>query len=117
MIIISFNLKIIEYESTREVEYRLYEKPITFKSELDPDREIEKPLKIVCDPDIEKIYKATHSLSESLRRTKSMIYCHGRANVWEWFITYTFNREEIGRTGYDSVYSYLSKRLKKISDR
>ena len=117
MINISFNLKIIEYESTREVEYRLYEKPITLKSELSPDREVEKPLKIVCDPEIEKIYKAAHSLSESLRRTKSMIYSHGRANTWEWFITYTFNPKKIDSTDYDAVYSYLSEHLKNTRKR
>ena len=117
MIKISFNVKIVEYESTGEVEYRLYEKPITLKSELDPDREVEKPLKIVCDPEIEKIYKAAHSLSESLRRTKSMIYSHGRANVWEWFITYTFNPKKIDSTDYDVVYSYLSKHLKNVRER
>lgn len=110
-------MKIIEYESTREVEYRFYEKPITFKSELDPDREVEKPLKIVCDPEIEKIYKAAHSLSESLRRTKSMIYSHGRANTWEWFVTYTFDPKKINSTDYDEVYSYLSEHLKNIRKR
>ena len=70
MINISFNLKIIEYESTREVEYRFYEKPITLKSDLDPDREIEKPsVKLNCNSEIERIINSERSLSESLRRT------------------------------------------------
>lgn len=114
---ISFNLKIIEYESTGEIEYRIYEKPITLKSEFPPDQEKEKPVKVICDSEIEKILKAAHSSDESLRRTKSMIYSHGRANVWEWFVTYTFDPKKIDSTDYDVVYSYLSKHLKNIRER
>lgn len=111
-------MKIIEYESTREVEYRFYEKPITFKSELDPDKEIEKPAaKLNFNSEIERIIKSERSLSESLRRTKSMIYSHGRANVWEWFVTYTFDPKKINSTDYDVVYSYLSEHLKNIRKR
>lgn len=115
--LISFNLKIIEYEDTGEVEYRFYDNPIGCSPDLE---EFEENLYFHVEKEkhqpgtFEYVQDIIRSNNESFRRTKQAVYSHARANVWEWFVTYTFDPEKIDSTDYQKVYSSISKHLKNI---
>lgn len=49
-----------------------------------------------------------HCKNVSLSRTKNTIYNIARSNVWEWFITLTFNRELTDSASYDEVTAKLN---------
>lgn len=47
----------------------------------------------------------------SITRTKSRIYYLSRSNVWDWFITLTFNSEKVDSFDYDNCVKKLSSWL------
>jgi hypothetical protein len=55
---------------------------------------------IVVYNEIEKAYRHQRCIISSVNRTKNMIYNYARGNVWEWFVTLTFNKEKIDRYSY-----------------
>ena len=116
MKIIRFNLKIIEYEETKEVEYRFYDKPIFCAAEPDDDDFLifNIPKETLEPGTFEYVQNIIRSNNESFRRTKQAVYSHARANNWEWFVTYTFDPEKIDSSNYDEVYKSISKHLKNI---
>lgn len=57
---------------------------------------------------LELALRQERSVISSINRTKNMIYSYARGNVWEWFITLTFNGEKVDR--YD--YNQCSKKLR-----
>ena len=113
MNLIPFNLKIIEYEDNREVEYRFYDEPMgSMSDDIDIEFQLQKEKH---DPGtFEYVQDIIRSNNESYRRTKQAIYTHARSNIWEWFVTYTFDPQKIDSTNYDEVYKSLSNHLKYI---
>lgn len=103
-----YNLKIIEYEATKEIEYRFYKNPI-FNKIFDDEPEI-----IIKDLENRKGMYDLRSANESMRRTKQAIYEYARSNIWEWFVTYTFNPQKIDSSNYDTVYSSIAAHMKYI---
>lgn len=59
--------------------------------------------------DLEK--EQERCLNISLKRAKAKIYDYARANVWEWFVTLTFNPEKVDRYDYAACTKKLSKWL------
>ena len=59
--------------------------------------------------DLEK--EQERSLNISLKRSKAKIYDYSRANVWDWFVTLTFNQEKVSRYDYSDCTKKLSKWL------
>lgn len=119
MNLIAFNLKIIEYEENKEVEYRFYDNPINSSSHIDNDYEeegyIEKEKFVPGSYDY--VVDMIRSNYESHRRTKQAIYSHARSNTWEWFVTYTFNPSKIDSRDYSKVYRSISNHLHNIRKR
>jgi hypothetical protein len=58
------------------------------------------------------IYRMKKSANNSTRRTVNTIYDIARSNIWEWFITFTFNPEKVD--SFD--YSVCCKKLKNWID-
>lgn len=63
------------------------------------------------------IFKHKHSIFESQRRAKNMIYDLARANDWEWFFTFTFNPEKVDSYDYFAVSALMSKWLENVRHR
>jgi hypothetical protein len=57
------------------------------------------------------------SMISSMNRTKCMVHDYSKDNVWEWFITLTFNPEKVDRFNYDECSKKLSQWLKHIKTR
>lgn len=58
-----------------------------------------------------------HSKNVSLSATKNRIYNIARSNVWEWFITLTFDRNKVESSDYDIVIYKLHKFLSNLQQR
>lgn len=60
------------------------------------------------------------SLQKSCSRTVKCIYDIARSNKWEWFFTFTFNKEKIDRYNYDACcnafHNWLCRIRKKCPD-
>lgn len=66
---------------------------------------------------IELALRHERSVISSVNRTKNMVYNYARGNVWEWFITLTFNKEKIDRYNYDECSKRLRKWLNNIKNK
>ena len=53
----------------------------------------------------------------SLSRTIQKMYDIGFSHEWEWFVTFTFNKEKVDRYNYDATGKKLSKFLNNIKHR
>lgn len=58
-----------------------------------------------------------HSLRVSMNRTKNSIYNVARSNIWEWFITLTFDRKKVDSSDYNTVVKKLSKFMNNLNQR
>ena len=107
----SYNLKVYEYATG--IQLRLYNQALIY-SENNPSV-----------PLISQIYEAddkvhTCELSEerkersfqvSASRAISTLYEIARANIWEYFVTFTFNRQKIDSSNYDFLTEKHNKNL------
>lgn len=54
--------------------------------------------------------RKNRSIANSLNRSKKMIYDYGRSNIWEWFLTFTFEPcENFDRMSYDQCRKKMSE--------
>lgn len=107
-----FNIAIYKYPSGYQV--RVYKNGIIEKSKGEfypgepskPEREFNpfaEKMEIIKDlPDVERAKQV------SLSRTRQNIYYIARSNVWEWFVTFTFNPELIDSFDYSLCTARLS---------
>lgn len=95
-----YNFKFVYYPNG-ELKVVNYKKPICFG-----DEKKEKKEGLGCTPD--------EIINSSLTRTKNMIIDYARANIWEWFITFTFDKEKVDRYDYDEVSKKFSQWLKNM---
>jgi len=72
----------------------------------DKDIEILTPL--------EKELRHQRSLISSANRAKNTVYNYARGNMWDWFITLTFNQEKVDRYNYDECSKKLRKWLNNV---
>ncbi len=61
--------------------------------------------------------RAYRSFKNSARRSKNKIYDYARANIWEWFVTITFDPEKVNSFNYDECTKKLSKWLNNTKSR
>lgn len=118
-------MKIVDYEDTGEQDIVFYSNPIQ-KNRIrkKEDEEIEDWIddeSFTGDAEAaetengltnktdEEIKKEIASIRSSRNRTVNCIYDYARANVWEYFVTWTFNKEKV-KSRYD--YDDLSRRMK-----
>ena len=107
--ICSYNCRVLSYPIGEHVS--VYERTITRGMK-------NKNLTKTHQGDKERTTKQEeHSVKVSLSRTKNNIYNIARSNLWEWFITLTFSREETDASSYDEVTKKLQTALEHIRQR
>ena len=89
---ISFNNS-VQYRIYKNVVKEGYERQVSFPCDSDGVM-IEKER---TEKDIEK------SLYSSINRTKNKIYEYAKSNDWEWFLTFTFDKNVVDRYDYKAV--------------
>ena len=65
-------------------------------------------------PKEEKQENPLHSFYVSYNRTKNKIYNYARDNVWEWFLTFTFDPKKVDSFNYDEVVDVMYQFLHHI---
>lgn len=75
--------------------------PFTLREELAP---------VEYDED-EIARKKKRSLASSMNRTVNAVYKIARSNVWDWFVTLTFNPQKVDSFDYSNTVKKLSKWL------
>ncbi|MBD5134597.1 MAG: hypothetical protein HDT39_01330 [Lachnospiraceae bacterium] len=115
-----YNTKIIDYGNGNK-QVITYKKPIPLLEkeygEQKSEKEDKNALKywsqvidIVPPTDSEKLKKEMHSLYSSANRTKNEVYKLARANNWDWFITFTFDKNKVkDRTDYSTLVEKVGK--------
>lgn len=104
--ILLWNEEIQENVSTRVLEKKFNEldtwiNPFTLDQELGPTMITEYDEK-----ELER--KKQHSLRSSMGRTVNVIYDIARSNLWDWFITLTFNPDIVDSFDYQACVKKLS---------
>lgn len=97
----AYNMRVFNYGDS--VQVRLYNKPVLSGCQADLlDVELNDCSDIPLDEAVLKM-KEEHSINSSVNRTKNKLYGIARANVWELFITLTFDRNITDSSDYDLV--------------
>lgn len=126
-----YNCKVITYSLTGEQDIRIYKNPIVstssrsvpseshyddyaFLGSCDETQVDIDSFRLIRDVDL---YKKEMSVKRSMRRTKGKVYDYARANVWEYFVTLTFNPNLVDRYDFDFCVSKMSQWLKDIRKR
>lgn len=115
-----YNTKIIDYGNGNK-QVITYKKPIPLHEkeygEQKSEKEDKNTLKywshiIDIEPptESEKFKKEMHSLYSSANRTKNEVYKLARANNWDWFVTFTFDKNKVkDRTDYSTLVEKVGK--------
>ena len=96
----SYNLKVYEYADS--IQLRMYNQSLIYDEKvattplIEPSEEFKK----VHTSELSGERKE-NALKWSMSRTKSSIYEIARANIWEYFVTFTFNRFLVDSADYD----------------
>lgn len=137
-----YNVKQFEYENERQI--RIYRNPI-YDSENSISRKRKKSKEIVDDEEIyidfeqldfenyqahikayenEQEYlkertakQIEHSAYVSQTRSKQAVFEIARSDVWEWFVTLTFDRKKIDSSDYYLLVKKLGKWFNNIKSR
>jgi len=124
-----YNLRVYEYADS--IQLRVYNKPI-YNSENVPKVPLinlsDGELKIVHTSELsgKDISVHTSELSDkqnerstqsSMNRTVQKIYEISRANLWEYFLTLTFDRKKLDSSDYDLLCDKVSKWLNNLRSR
>lgn len=106
-----YNIKVIEYPTG--VQVRVYEKAIREErwncdewGVIPEPKERERKDETEIDRD--------RSLRVSADRSLNKVYEYARANLWEWFLTLTFNPDKVDSFNYEEVTEKLSKWLNNL---
>ena len=112
----SYNLKVYEYADS--VQLRLYNQSLTYDEKVPSVPLIEpvEPMEKVHTSELSEERKEKSALS-SMSRTVSSIYEISRANTWEYFVTFTFNRNLIDSSNYDLLAEKVSKWFNNLRSR
>ncbi len=75
----------------------------------DPDKMWTNPFSGVYEHAPKEMKEPDHerSLQSSMNRTKNRVYHLARSNVWEWFVTLTFNPAKVDSFDYDDCVKHL----------
>lgn len=119
-----YNVKISEYLESTEVVF--YEKPIKGHEKekdsfiIERDNELFEVYSFMAfsSKSLEDIKQenAVHSFYTSFNRTKNKIYNYARDNVWEWFLTFTFDPKIIDSFNYDIIVKCMTDFLRYIGN-
>ena len=126
----NYNLKVYEYADG--IQIRLYNQPITSIEKV-PPVPIAKPYEPEELPKVhtselsnnpEKVHTSElldkqreHAIQSSMNRTIQKIYEISRANIWEYFLTLTFDRNKLDSSNYNLLCDKVSKWLNNLHSR
>lgn len=112
----AYNVKIETYPDGVKI-YR-YKKPIISKKQSCETEYQENNIENEHS-ELEKDYNLDNDdvLMSSLNRTKNMIYKLARSNDFDYFVTITFNPNEVNRTDYNEISKKFSKYLNNYQNR
>lgn len=108
-----YNVKILKFANDRQ-QVRFYRVPVQFdinsKNYLTDIKETKK----YNQPEFEEeeTKENLHSIINSRNRTIKNLYNIARSNVWDWFVTFTFDTNRVNSTNYDTVMEEISKYMK-----
>lgn len=111
----SYNTKIIDFGNGKK-QVITYKYPVTISDDYEKEmkniyQSSSTDNNTICDlsqNEIEK--KAFHSFTTSANRSKNELYKLARANSWDWFITFTFDKNIVDdRTNYDLLVKIVGK--------
>lgn len=114
-----YNAKVTEYLGNTEIKY--YKKPVRRLTAIQKEQrakeiaETKKRHTLLSPEQIDS--KQQHSIYVSMARTKNVIYSIAQANIWNWFVTFTFDPERYPSDDYDKLVVFLSNWLKNIRKR
>lgn len=110
-----YNCRVYSYESGQHVTF--YKRAITQgKEEFCEDTEIDTESCTASRQTENSTEERTveaeeHSKKTSCSRSKNQVYRIARSNVWDWFITLTFDRTQTDASDYDTVIQKLQNFL------
>ena len=126
----NYNLKVYEYADG--IQIRLYNQPIT-SIEKAPPVPIAKPYEPEELPKVhtsellnhsKKVHASEpsekqreHVIQSSMNRTVQKIYEISRANIWDYFLTLTFDRNKLDSSNYNLLCDKVSKWLNNLHSR
>lgn len=126
----NYNLKVYEY--TDGIQVRLYNQPISINEKVPPvplavPQESEEPQRVhtsELSPKAEKVHTSElpckqkgHAIHSSMNRTIQKIYEVSRANIWDYFLTLTFDRKKLDSSDYNLLCDKVSKWLNNLRSR
>ena len=105
----TYNTKIIDYGNGQK-QVITYSHPITLLEDGEQKKQkydlsyFSEVLDVALPDETELEKKALHSYMTSCNRTKNEVYKIARSNSWQWFITFTFDKDKVSdRTDYDAL--------------
>ena len=126
----NYNLKVYEYADG--IQIRLYNQPITSIEKV-PPVPIAKPYEPEELPKVhtskllnhsKKVHASEpsekqreHVIQSSMNRTVQKIYEISRANIWDYFLTLTFDRNKLDSSDYNLLCDKVSKWLNNLRSR
>lgn len=112
----SYNCRLFDYPQGQQVTF--YKRAITRgKEKKEDDKEMNENFRKTYQNTARTEKEEQRCLSVSLKATKNRIYNIARSNVWEWFITLTFDRERTDSSEYDMVVKRLKVFLNHMQQR
>lgn len=116
----AYNVKVLKYRDSTHIEF--YTKPIFEDQKKDVDnitgvisKDSPKQIKII--EDLQMDLKKEHSMQTSVNRSKNNLYRIARSNEWDYFITITFDREQVDSSDYREVVKKITKWLNNMQQR
>ena len=103
-----YNTKILEFANGKKL-VKFYAKPIhvndSVTERVQEKKQITEELKRMYD----NFDSSDRSKDLSLSRTIQNIYNISRSNVWDYFVTFTFNPKRVDREDYDDCLASVKK--------
>lgn len=113
----AYNLKVYEYADS--VQIRMYDKAIVYSESVKPFRTFGNE-----NDDLESVQVSERSEEQIKRcadssksRTINQIYEIARANIWDYFLTLTFDRRKLDSSDYDLLCDKVSNWLHNLKKR
>ena len=105
-----YNVTEFSYPSQGFTEYRIFSHGVKTGYLREKTNKIDTEF---IDEEPEYILELKHdrSVRESAKRSKQTIYQFARANIWEYFVTLTFDRSIVDSSVYDCVAKYVGTYL------
>lgn len=114
----SYNCRFIDYPNGSHVTF--YRRSITRGKEQtneEDDDEMNVNFRKAYRNENRTLEEEKHCLKVSLSATKNRIYKIARSNMWDWFITLTFDRTRTDSSEYNMIVHRLTKFLNNVQQR